>query len=206
MLTGKDTIPESWKLENGGHYGLGPDGKWWFISPFNPTPWLTAGPPPPPPAGFDLIYGVLPSLDEFYKRGMTYGQYQAARDRCEKLKQEFISIVDLPPGADPLDAAKEFDLLAQFDVPKPIFFQTKYGYFGLVPGSPLTDPPRLRWAISSADTILKATNGFIADYQDDLLQHGFPVDKPHPFVPPWLYSPAQVPLGAHTPTQARKPE
>ena len=176
MPSGKDTVPESWKQENGGPYVQGPDGKRWFISPFNQEPWRTAAPPIQAPPEFVAIFGPEPKTSDF-----LHTQWE------QDLK--YFKRAGVPEWAEPaqIDAANR---LYQFwDMGAMQTFEGRYGW-----GAKFTGAKSFEVAAHAA---ISFPHLIIAGFQISELQEGRVPAKKHPFVPPRLWPDYKPDPAAH---------
>jgi len=93
------SVPSGWQQSNGGPYVRHTDGYWYYVSPFNPTPWAVAQQPTPLPPGFLEMFGAEPvgdigiktkwhqDLALFVRAGAPHWISPAVRSQADKVCQ-----------------------------------------------------------------------------------------------------------------------
>lgn len=141
------TVRDDWKAPKGPYHQAPAEygGEWWYVSPFNPTPWVNARKReelleervnPTYPEGFIDLFGPRPEQ----KPGMSAEEINALkRFVLPRWEQDlgFFKGVGYPEGLDydALDEATE--IYSGYGLGEPAFYEGRYGWKARFPESNL---------------------------------------------------------------------
>ncbi len=187
-----DTVPDGWKSPFGPYHQAPPEfgGKWYYVSPFRPTPWETAAPAAAPlPQGFEAIFGARPRSEDFHGAKFPPKAYQAAKNEWEKDLKRFKS-AGPPEWASTEQLAQTNAIFERWGLGTPLYYEGRYGFMAAFVSSQLPDYE------TAAFQVLNYSHFVVAQYQLSLISSGLDAGKIHPFVPPHVLANAG---GKHEP-------
>ncbi|MDA1314395.1 MAG: hypothetical protein O2968_13730 [Acidobacteria bacterium] len=156
-------------------------GDWWRITPFTSSePWTSLNRPFERPAeifpeGFEALFGARP----LYKDYGHYMDFKVAELRWESDLEGFKGI-GLPEGIDMEALAAATEVMRDWGLGEPRFYENSYGWHAKFP-----DSANPRFEINPA-TLLMAPQLTVSRYQVGLIQLGIVPERVHPLVPPFL--------------------
>lgn len=192
-----DHVPEAARHPLG-PYRQAPEefgGQWWLVTPFTgEEPWTNLTfPPAEEPEGvtaeFLSVFGPRPERQE----GRTYWENKAAEIQWEQDLEHFRG-VGVPDGftAEQIEAAA--DVLENWGLGRPVFYEGRYGWKARFPASSIPDFE------ANPFTAVEAPHLVVARFQVKLARNGEEPLTRHPFVPPQVFgdAPLETPVRAET--------
>ena len=159
------------------------EGKWWRVTPFNPTPWAVLSPPPPPvlPDGFEAIFGPRPHSSQF-RGGNAARDFQVATVTWENNLRTYVG-PGMPDDANAAKVEAANNDAVKFDMGEPAYYQNNNGFKVRFPDS---QDPDFEAPFDGFVNI--GTGQIIVSYQNRLTNQGIviPANKMHPLAPPVL--------------------
>ncbi len=186
-------VPE-WAKWPEGNFRQAPEesgGDWWKITPFTSSqPWTSLSRPFEHPLeilpeGFEGLFGTRPQYADYD----GYLDFKVAELRWEGSLERFKGI-GLPEGIDPEALAASTQVMLDWGLGEPQFYEDSYGWHAKFPDS--LNP---RFQINPT-TLLMAPQLTVSSYQVGLIQLGIAPDRLHPFVPPFLLDQLKDPVVA----------
>ena len=159
------------------------EGKWWRVTPFNPTPWAVLSPPPPPvlPDGFEAIFGPRPHSSQF-RGGNAARDFQVATVTWENNLRTYVG-AGMPDDADSAKVEAANNEAVKYEMGEPAYYENNNGFKVRFPDS---QDPDFEAPFDGFVNI--GTGQIIVSYQNRLTNQGIiiPANKMHPMAPPVL--------------------
>ena len=159
------------------------EGKWWRVTPFNPTPWAVLSPPPPPvlPDGFEAIFGPRPHSSQF-RGGNAARDFQVATVTWENNLRTYVG-PGMPDDADSAKVEAANNEAVKYEMGEPAYYENNNGFKVRFPDS---QDPDFEAPFDGFVNI--GTGQIIVSYQNRLTNQGIiiPANKMHPMAPPVL--------------------
>jgi hypothetical protein len=174
-------VPEFAKAPFGPYYQAPPEygGEWWKVTPFTSSqPWkILDGPFLPPedilPEGFEGLFGTRPQRVDFNK----HLDFQKAEILWEQSLKYFKG-VGIPEGIDPAALQTATEVVEEWGLGTPQFYEGRYGWQARFPDS------RHPGFEINPTTLVMAPHVTVARYQLGLLELGILPETFHSFIPP----------------------
>lgn len=138
-------------------------------SPFQPNPCGSAPLEEPEDLAFFFVYGPPPenTLDNIANR--------VARAKYATNKEAFRGLITPPSSF--MNVVEQY---GPYNFGEPLFFATKYGQYVRWPEAPFVP------CQASVSTAVLSPNLVVAQCHVRVIQAGYCLPNPHPYVPPWL--------------------
>ena len=180
-------IQEHWKEPLGPYRKAPPEygGEWWMVTPFSSLkPWLYYNRKPEKdllPEGFVVLFGDRPQWKDFIKLKGGYQAFRIATVEWEK-ELKYFKGTGVPEWATPAQLAAAEKVLIAWNLGRPTFYESRYGWLGRFLDSQITDYDGSAWQI------INFPHHFVSQYQIAAFLRGVNPPKWHYFVPPALFS------------------
>ena len=174
-------VPE-WAKWPEGNFKQAPEelgGEWWKLTPFtSPQPWTSLQRPFVPeaevlPDGYARLFGPRPQSNDYD----NYMKFKVAEVQWEDALERFKGI-GLPEGIDPVALAASTEVMLEWGLGEPFFYEDVNGWHAKFPDSANPD-----FEINPT-TLLMAPHVTVARYQLGLIRLGTIPETLHPFIPP----------------------
>jgi hypothetical protein len=183
------SVPDAVKFPSGPYHQAPIDkgGEWWLVNPFTGRePWLRleqvreSPTEEALPEGFADIFGPRPTRNAF----PDYFDFRLGKMEWEH-DLKFFKQAGIPPGLDETQLQTAKEAFVEWGLGEPVFYEGRHGWRARFPDS------EVRGFEMSPTTAVQAPHIVIAKYQIRLIQQGDTPQKPHPWLPPQILSPAE---------------